>query len=181
MKTISLKAAGTAQSFRILATVSQHFFYYGLRISQKILNFVTQQPTIVSLSRTGAVNARNNVGLFLLPGNADNTAAFRNSFTLVRDSIVVCCNGRQPFLLNATNHDTMKTISLKPAGTAQSFRIRDCFSKFFAKFDVAIATISAAVSLCGLILTSDLLLFCGAFAMMAAIYPSTNSKEGGEA
>ena len=111
---------------------------------------------------------------------ADTYGCFPKFFALERDVIVICCNGRQPFLLNATNHDDMKAISLKPAGTAQNFRILAVFSQFLANFGLHIATISTIVCYFATVFDADIIASLAAFAALIGIYPQTKFEKGGE-
>lgn len=72
----------------------------------------------------------------------------------------------------------METTSLRPAGTAQNFRILAVFSQFLANFGVSIATISAIVCFIATICDADALAVGAAFSALIGVYPSTKSQKG---
>ena len=72
----------------------------------------------------------------------------------------------------------METTSLRPAGTAQNFRILAVFSQFLVNFGVSIATISAIVCFIATICDADALAAGAAFSALIGVYPSTKSQKG---
>ena len=82
-------------------------------------------------------------------------------------------------VLMLNSHDSMKAISLKPAGTAQNFRIAEVFSKFLSNFGLHLAAISAIVCYVATILDADIIASLAAFAALAGIYPQTKFEKGG--
>ncbi len=179
MKAISLKPAGTAQNFRIFAVLSQ--FYHRTLGHFKDIYYLCSAPISDRLlSRTSAVNARNTIGLFLCLISPIYTAAFRNSMCSQEILSGIGANGKQPFLLNAPILDSMKAISLKPAGTAQNFRIFAVFSQFLINFGLHIAAISTIVCYVATIFGADIIASLAAFAAILGIYPQTKFEKGEE-
>jgi hypothetical protein len=77
-------------------------------------------------------------------------------------------------------NDCMKAISLKPAGTAQNFRILAVFSQFLTNFGLHIATISTIMCYVATIFDADIIASLAAFAALIGIYPQTKFEKGGE-
>lgn len=111
---------------------------------------------------------------------ADIYGCFPKFYVLARDTIRIGANGKQPFLLNAPILDSMKAISLKPAGTAQNFRILAVFSQFLTNFGLHIATISTIVCYFATVFDADIIASLAAFAALIGIYPQTKFEKGGE-
>lgn len=73
----------------------------------------------------------------------------------------------------------MKEISLKPAGTAQNFRIPAVIPQFIAKSGSHIAAIGAAVCFIASLFAYDSVAYVSAFISLGAVCYISRDRKGG--